>query len=342
MKPSVALETNPDAWDEFVSARPESTGYHRWAWRHVFERAFGHTTRYLSARRDGCVVGVLPLVFFESRLFGRFGVSLPFVNYGGVVAIDEEVEQALLDRAICDAQGAKLRFLELRHTAQRFADLQSRRHKVTMTLVLTPTRDKQWAAVGKKVRNQVRKAEKSGLEVRVGGQELLDPFHTVFARNMRDLGTPVYARAFFEAVLAAESGQADIFCVFHQGRAVAASLVVAHGNACEVPWASSLREFNPLCANMLLYWAMLGRAIDTGHHVFDFGRSTPSGRTFAFKRQWRAEPHVLVWEYWVAGGQSLPDFSPSSPRYRLATAVWRRLPLAIASRLGPHIVRNIP
>ena len=339
---AVRLETDAARWDEFVASRADASGYHAWGWGQVFGQAFGHDTRYLAAARDGCVVGVLPLVLFDSRLFGRFGVSLPFVNYGGVVAEDDETARALLDGAVAEARGAGLRFLELRHTSQRYQELASRRHKVAMTLALEETVDAQWRAVGKKIRNQVRKAEKSGLEAKIGGRELLEPFYDVFARNMRDLGTPVYARAFFESVLASEGDRARVYVVWHGDRAVAASVVLTHRASSEVPWASSIRDYNHLCPNMLLYWTMLREAIGRGRRRFDFGRSTPDGSTFTFKRQWGAQPRELVWEYWTEDGAPLPDFTPSSPRYRLATSVWRRLPLPVASWIGPAIVRNIP
>jgi lipid II:glycine glycyltransferase (peptidoglycan interpeptide bridge formation enzyme) len=109
-----------------------------------------------------------------------------------------------------------------------------------------------------------------------------------------------------------------------------------------VPWASAIREFNPLCANVFLYWQMLQFAVERGVHIFDFGRSTPNEGTFHFKRQWGAEPCELVWEYWTAPGKPLPDLNPANPKFDLAIRTWQRLPLPIATTLGPHIVRNIP
>src|SRR5581483_5721327 len=98
----IAISHTPEAsrWDEFVASSPQATGYHSWAWRQIFERAFGHRTEYLAASDGGRIVGVLPLVFFDSWMFGRFAVSLPFVNYGGVVAADDDVARALVDAAV--------------------------------------------------------------------------------------------------------------------------------------------------------------------------------------------------------------------------------------------------
>ena len=109
----------------------------------------------------------------------------------------------------------------------------------------------------------------------------------------------------------------------------------------EIPWASSIRDYNALCPNHLLYWHALETAITEGAEVFDFGRSTPGEGTFKFKEQWGAEPVPLHWEYWLASG-ALPDHSPKNPKFQLVIETWKRLPLAVANQLGPAIVRLIP
>jgi FemAB-related protein (PEP-CTERM system-associated) len=331
-----------DACDAYVAAHPQASTYHRPAWLEVIRAAFGHRTAYLAAETNGRVSGVLPLVFFRSRLFGRFAVSMPFLNYGGVLADSAGVEQALLDRAIEETSAAGGTHLELRHTRQHFAGLTPKRHKVAMELRLEATADAQWQALDKKVRNQVRKAEKNGLDVRQGGSELLPQFYAVFSRNMRDLGTPVYGASFFRHVVNAFPGESRLFVIVHEGRPVAASLVHWRGGRIEVPWASSIREFNPLCANVLLYWHMLRFAVERGFAAFDFGRSTPGEGTYQFKQQWGAAPRELVWEYWMNGGATVPELSPKNPKFEFAIRTWQRLPVGIATRLGPLVVRNIP
>lgn len=331
-----------DICDAYISRQPSASAYHRPMWLDVIRRSFGHETRMLAVDSDQGVVGVLPLVFFRSRLFGRFAVSMPFFNYGGVLASSPEAEAALLQRAIEETRQAGGAHLELRHTQQRFPALTPRRHKVAMFLPLAPSPDAQWQALDRKLRNQVRKAEKSGLEVTIGGVELVGDFYTVFCRNMRDLGTPVYSRTFFEEVLRAVSQRGRVFVVRHQGRPVAASITHVHGGTMEVPWASAIRDFNPLCANVLLYWEMLKYATTEGLKTFDFGRSSPDAGTFHFKRQWGAIPQPLVWEYWSAAPGEARDLSPSNTQFGLAIRLWQRLPVGVASFIGPHVVRNIP
>lgn len=338
----VASADSQREWDEYVKAHAASTGYHLWAWRHVFERAFGHATEYLIARRQTDVVGVLPLVIFRHALFGRFAVSLPFVNYGGVVADDEPAARALLTRATEIASDRGLAHVELRHQASRFHELPSKQHKVAMTLALPATVDEAWARLDRKVRNQVRKAEKSGLIAEAGGRELVSAFYDVFAHNMRDLGTPVYSRRLFEEVFAEFPRATRVFVVRHESKTVAAGIAYRHRDTIEVPWASSLAAYKSRCPNNLLYWRVIERAIQDGATLLDFGRSTPDEGTYRFKRQWGAEPHPLLWEYALTGRDALPDRSPKNPKLAAAIAVWSRLPLFITNALGPQIVRFIP
>jgi CelD/BcsL family acetyltransferase involved in cellulose biosynthesis len=94
--------------------------------------------------------------------------------------------------------------------------------------------------------------------------------------------------------------------------------------------------------NTLLYWEQLRFAVSAGYRVFDFGRSSLDSGTYDFKRQWGAEPVPLNWQYWLAPGQGMPGLTPSSPKFRLAVRAWQHLPLAIANRLGPRLVKDLP
>ena len=333
---------NAAEWDEYVQAQPDASGYHAWAWKSVFERAFNHRTVYLEARRDGEITGVLPCVVFRSWLFGRFMVSLPFVNYGGVLASDAEAADALLHAAHAEAKARRCAHVELRHIERLYPDLPVKQHKVAMTLALPACAADAWDAIDRKARNQVRKAQKSGLDVITGGAELVGDFYRVFAVNMRDLGTPVYSRVFFETVLATFPDRAQVSVVRHERRAVAAAITLKHRDRIEVPWASSLREYRAFCPNNLLYWSIIERAIQAGCRVLDFGRSTQGEGTYEFKRQWGAVAAPLSWEYLLTNRRDLPDQSPANPRFRTAIALWQRLPVTFTTAVGPAIVRSIP
>lgn len=312
-------------------------------WLSVLAEAFGHTPYALEAVEEGRTVGYLPLAFVRSLLFGRFLVSLPYLNSNGMQADHETAARVLIDRAVQLADRLDARHLELRHERPCVHPALGGKmlSKVHMRMPLPGSTEALSKAVGSKVRNQIRKAEKAGLTVDWGGAGLVPAFYEVFARNMRDLGTPVYGRGLMDAILRHFPADAEL-CVVRQGAVPVASGLLLHGyGVSEVPSASSLREYNATCANMLLYWHMLDRAVQRGQRVFDFGRSTVDGSTYKFKKQWGAQPEPAVWQYYHRTGAPA-DLRPDNPRYRRLIRLWQRLPVPVTRWIGPLIARGIP
>jgi serine/alanine adding enzyme len=313
------------------------------AWMTVLERGLGHTPYCLEAVAERKTVGVLPLTYVRSLLFGRFLVSLPYLNYGGPTADDPATARLLLDEAVALADRLKVRYLELRsETAAdhpKFA--RARADKVHMRLSLPATAGTLWDQLSTKVRNQVRKGQKSGLTVAWGTHDVLPEFHDVFSANMRDLGTPTYGKKLFAAALDQFPGRAELFVVRADGKPVAGGLLMHGWGVTEVPSASSLRSYNHTCANMLLYWNLLQRSVERGQGVFDFGRSSQDSPTFRFKKQWGAEPVAAEWQCYARSGSSA-DMRPDNPSYGRLVRIWQRLPLWLTRLLGPSIVRGIP
>jgi len=336
---SLAAGGDAGAWEAYVDARGDAAGYHSWRWRRVFADAFGHEPVYLTAREGAVITGVLPMVQIKSLIFGRTLTSLPFLNYGGVMADAPEIGRGLIEAAHEEARARRCSHVELRHVDAQFSDLPCKRHKVSMRLPLAPS---MFDRLDRKVRNQIRKAEKSGLVVERGGESLVGDFYAVFARNMRDLGTPVYSRRLFEEVMRAFPDRAQLHVVRLNGAPVAAGLTYRTPTMVQLPWASSIRSYNALCPNVLLYWDAIQFAQQSGAAVFDMGRSTPNEGTFKFKAQWGAEPVPLNWEYRLSTPGELPNVSPANPKYQLAIALWQKLPLSVTTRVGPMIVRAIP
>ncbi len=328
----------------FATARGPVALGHDPRWLPVLRDGLRHDVYAVEARTaDGQTCGFLPLAYVSSALFGRFLVSLPYLNSNGVLAVSPDVQTALVDRAVEMADELNVRHLELRGEAPiDHAMLNGKlTSKVHMRLKLPTTADALWKKYDAKVRNQVRKGEKSDLTVRWGGPDKLDDFYAVLSHNMRDLGTPIYAKNFFAAILATFPGQAELCVVSAGPRPVAAALLL-HGNGItEVPTASSLREFNPTCANMLMYRHLVDRAVERGQAVFDFGRSTTDGPTFKFKKQWGADAHPATWQYHLRTGE-LGEMRPDNPRYQRAIQLWQRLPVRVTQWIGPQIVRGIP
>ena len=312
-------------------------------WVKAISSSLRQTPYFFEARADDKLVGVLPLVYVRSLLFGRFLVSLPYVNWAGVVADDDEISKALIDRAIELADELDVRYLELRHLHE--IDHPSLTQKLTskmqMRLPLTALPDDAWKGLKSVVRTQVRKAAKNGVVLEWGGPSLAGEFYDVFSRNMRELGTPVYPRRLFQNIVEGLPDQAEFGVARLKGRAIAGCLAIHGEGLTEVPSASALRAYRGTAANSLMYWHAIERAVERGQSAFDFGRSTVGGPTYIFKKKWGARPEPAVWQYYVRKGHA-QDMRPDNEKFRLAISLWRRLPLSVTRLLGPAIVRGIP
>ncbi len=330
----------PQEWDAFVRRQPGWTHFHLHGWRQVMEAALGHDTVHLAIRDGGALAGVLPLVRVRSALFGHYLVSMPFVNYGGPLGEPEAVRALALEAArIAGDGGAKL--LELRSARALPIELPVSHRKVTVVMDLPGDADALMKAFPAKLRSQVRRPEKEGVTYAFGPDQVA-PFHDVFARHMRDLGTPAQGKGLFEEISRAFPQDAWFGCAYLGGRAIAAGAGFRWGGEFEMTWASALSEFNRTSANMGLYRAFMERAIGEGCTRFNFGRCTPGSGTHRYKLQWGGRDEPLWWYQYSSGGAPVATPSPDQGAYSWGPRLWKHLPLPLATALGPRIVRLIP
>ncbi len=333
---------DPVGWDAFVESSPDARNYHRWIWRRVIQETYGHAPYYLAATSGGQIEGVLPLIFVKSRLFGDSLVSMPFFSYGGALTNSEPARQALVAKAVEFAQVLRARTLELRQATPDIRGWHTVTEKVTMEVQIPSDAAEVWNRLNPKIRKRVRHSRKSGLTARWAGGDALEDFYGVFAANMRNLGTPVYPRAWFSNICAYLPAQTRILTVLDEGQPVAAAFLHVFRDTVELPWAVSLPDSRKNFSPLLLYWTLLEWAAENGFRRVDLGRCTPGGGNYQFKHHWGCEEKPLCWSYWLPAGAELPRRHADSSALRWAVQTWKRLPLAVANALGPRIVRGMP
>ncbi len=327
-------------WDAFVRAQAGWTHFHLAGWRRVFQEVFRHQCFYLEARDPaGVLEGVLPLVRVRSVLFGHYLVSLPFVNYGGPLGSERAV-RALAGWAAERAREDGVKLLELRSRRELPLDLPVSHRKVTVVLDLPTDTERLMKSFDSKLRNQVRRPEKEGVAVRFGPDQV-GPFFRVFSHHMRDLGTPTQPRRLFE-VIAEVFPDAWFGCAWLGEEPIAAGAGFVWGNEFEMTWASSLHSHSRIAPNMGLYWAFMRRAVEQGLTLFNFGRCSPGAGTHRFKRQWGSRDEQLWWYQVTPGGGEAATPSPDQGAFSWGPRVWQRLPVGLATALGPRIVRYLP
>ncbi len=330
--------------EAFVTAAAEGTAFHRPAWVLSVSKACGHEWRYLLAEDgDGILQGILPLHLIHSALFGRALVSSGFAVGGGILSDNDQAIQLLADEAWKFAERHSFPSVELRGGPvpdQRWLHVEG--VYAGFVVSLADDDDSQLLAIPRKQRAEVRKGLNNDLMVRVGtGQQDRADHYTVYAESVRNLGTPVFPKDLFNQVLDGFGNDADILTVLHEGKPVASVLSLYHKQTVMPYWGGGTWEARRLRANDLMYYALMNHARERGCRTFDFGRSKFGTGAFSFKKNWGFEPQALSYATRTTEGETARDVNPMSPKYRAQVALWQRLPLGVANRIGPIIAKGL-
>ena len=340
---SVAKPKELSRINDYLSNSPHAVPYHHMQWLQAVKKAYGFDYDYLIAETDDNIVGVLPLCRFKS-LTGKSSLcSLPFCDIGGVVADTEEVKETLVQYALNLADQLQATPLELRQRyngQQQNVDLTNR--KVSMLLDLPESAESLLSGFKSKLRSQIKKSEKNGLQFDIANDaKSIDDFFYVFSRNMHVLGSPTHSIKWFQSLSEMYQENMVVGRVWFEGNIVGSGILLFSGNNVSIPWASTLRDYNRLAPNMMLYWNLLRVSCERGCKQFDFGRSTFDEGTYKFKLQWGAKPVLLDWLYLDKQG-ALEEISSQKGKFRnIAETVWRKLPLSVVNTIGPRMRRHI-
>jgi FemAB-related protein (PEP-CTERM system-associated) len=335
-----ALTTETVEWDAFVRSSAHGSPFHLLAWKRVVETAFGHRPHYLMAAGPDRVEGVLPL--FEVRgLFGGRGlVSVPYGVYGGICATSPEARAALLAAAARLAREQRADYVELRHRSDQQVDLPTKSLYVTFARPISSDPEENMAAVPRKQRRMIRQGAKFGLRAEFGLQHL-EAFYEVYAESVRNLGSPVFPRTLFQAMVQEFKQECELLTVWREQRLLSGVLTLLYEDQALPYYGGAVPEAVQFAANDFMYWELMSRVAAAGCRVFDFGRSREGTGPYHFKRHWGFEPQPLPYQYILRRG-AIPNLSPSNPKMRVAIATWKRLPLAVTNALGPRLTRYLP
>ncbi len=329
--------------DEYLLAKPQASPYQHMQWLVAVKNAYGFDYSYLLAKVENQLVGVLPVCIFRG-LGGKKNIcSLPFCDVGGVLADSSEIKDALIQHALKIVDQQQATSLEIR---QRVTELEVNEcmteQKVSMLLELPDSADALFSGFKAKLRSQIRKAEKNGLSFDCANdKKSIEDFYYVFTRNMHNLGSPTHSKKWFHALRESYGKDLLVGRVWFEDKIVGSGILLFSGGNVSIPWASTLRDYNRLAPNMLLYWNLLRVSCERGCRQFDFGRSTFGEGTFKFKKQWGAKPVLLDWQTLDKQG-ALAEMSGSKSRVRdMVETVWKKLPLPVANTIGPHLRRHI-
>lgn len=328
----------------YVHEQRDGTPFHLPAWSKAVAAGCGQTAHYLVAERDvQGIVGVLPLTELHSPLFGRVLASAGFGVGGGVLADKPEIARLLGEACWQLAERLSCPSVELRGGPRPGPEwMVDDTHYLGFERPLAADDDAELLAIPRKQRAEVRKSLDTDLSISVGQNSVdIADQYAVYAESVRNLGTPVFPRRLFTQMLHHFGKAADVLVVRHDGAAVAGVLSIYWRGTVYPYWGGGTAAARRLRANDRMYFELMRHARNRGCTRFDFGRSKVGTGAAAFKKNWGFEPRPLTYYDRVAPGASIRDANPLNPKYRLQVALWQKLPLGVANRVGPLIARGL-
>ncbi len=326
-------------WDAYVLAHPDATFFHRAGWQRVIKKAFGHHTHFLLAEHAGGIVGVLPLAEINSRLFGHGLGSLPFCAYGGILAEHDAASHALDAAAQALAKELKVGALEYRNQLAHHADWPAKDLYVTFKKTIQPEVEANMNAIPRKQRAMVRKGIKAGLVGEIDNDTTR--FFQAYSASVHRLGTPVFSRTFFRLLKEEFGDDCEVLTITLDGKVISSVMSFYFRDEVLPYYGGGVDAARAVAGNDFMYWDLMRRACERGLKVFDFGRSKRGTGSFDFKKNWGFEATPLYYEYFLVADTEIPEINPLNPKYRLFIQAWKKMPLALANVIGPHIVKNL-
>jgi len=329
-------------WDQYLMNHPQGNFYQRYGWKDINQRNFGHSCYFRVAKENGTIVGLFPVVHIRSLIFGNILSSMPFVNFGGICSDSDAITQELINDASKLTEKCNADYMEIRSTQTYTSKMPTSENKVSMTLDLKDDPDILWRNFKSKHRTNIRRVYKNNVHVKHGRQELLDIFYNLISRSWKGLGTPIYRKSYFADILETFPEETRIFVAFHNNTPIATAFNGYYKDTAEGMWAGALPQERSIQANYVLYWEMIKHACENGYQHYHLGRSSINSGAEVFKKKWHAYSTQLYWQYVLHRCPDIPQLNVSNPKFDLAIKVWRILPLALTTTLGPLIAKSIP
>ncbi len=342
---SVSGQSDADAWDQYVDQHADGTFFHLYGWGRVIANVYGYEPLYIIARRNDKIVGVLPLLDVRSLLLGRSLISTALTTGGGPIGDDDTVVKSLADAATSLGRERRVKYIELRGdwSADENWLIKSGKY-ATFQYRMPKDEAENFSKIPRRRRAQIRKAKQSADEgvLRMRYDQDPEMFYSLYARALRDHGTPVFPQKFVSELMQVFQDQIEISFVDFQGKPVATLLTFYYKDSLLLYYAGSSVEAKAARANDYHYWSLMRRAVERGCATLDFGRSKVDSGPYQFKTLWGIEPEPLAYQYKLITARDMPDINPNNPKFYYFTKIWQRLPLSIANGVGPKLAPNFP
>lgn len=332
---------------EFLESHPERAVFHAPQWHQFVEDVYGHRCLYWAATVERRILGILPVTVVRHPLAGTKMVALAYQMHSGMpLGTGEEIQEFLIDAALSAARRKQARYLEIRtrgkiEALDRLGFVSPDPELVVTT---TPLAGLRLSQIRRGHRGEVRYASRRGVTVaESNSMDDLRQFYRLYLHESRALGVPRPGWSFYRA-LKENLGESCrlLTATAESGEMLGALLLLDDGiNVFARDGAYSSPAALRLKIGKALFWRALEDAAGRGNQSFHFGISWVRNEgLIKWKEGWNGTTRP-IYQYSYSFGSRSPTSDSYFSGFRLAKAIWRRLPMPVAERLGHQVTRWI-
>ena len=331
-------------WLPFLDATAGATVFHHPAWIAPLMEAYGYRAASLGCFEDETLVGVLPMLEIRSRLTGRRAVALPFSDYGGSVAVDDQVHGILLDAALARGRERGWAYVEMRSAVQHAHARESgvfKRHQ----LVLGTDPERLYKMFDKsQTQRGLGKFQKSGAIIeRSAGREALRSFMALNYLTRRKHGLPPQPDRFFDGVQnhVLDKGLGFVSLARREGKLLAACVFMMYKDTVYYKYGASDDEGLAHRPNHGIMWDAMRWGIAKGYRTLDFGRSDLDGEgLIKFKRGWGTTETDITYAHVGVAGVPAPGSVGGGFLERVKPVI-QRVPVPLLKVIGRVLYEHV-
>lgn len=276
--------------------RNSASIFSRAEWSKVLEEGFDSNVVSYCLRKNGKIVLTLPGIILDFRVIKMFYSNIPYGGFSG----ESEYIPEFLDILESKLKKEHIHFIRVGKNFQaQFPELEGYHKEEAYTHLLDTgqmTEELLWTNYKKRVRRDIRKAEKSGVTiVEVKDAKEIDILFDLYLETMRrNEAYNTWTRKALHAIHyhLVQKGQAKILLAKVEGEIAAGMILILSPDTTYYFFAASSQKYLSMCPNDLLVHHGICLSIRAKRRFFDLMASQKEDiALMTFKEKWGAQKH---------------------------------------------------
>ena len=306
--------------------------FNREEWFRVLQEGFNIPVVAYCLEKDGKICIVLPGVIFNFSIIKMFYSNIP---YGGFVGDFQLISTSLVlfEKSLRE-DGIHLIRIG-RNLNGKFPDLDGYGQEIAFTHLIDLQGlnvEQLWKGYKKRVRRDIRKAEKSGISIHEATHPgEIDVLFGLYLETMRrNEAYNIWTKKMFNAIYRdlAQQGKAAILLAKLKDEIIAGIILLFSPETIYYFFAASAQKYLSLCPNDLLVHHGICLTIRKGIRYFDLMTSQKEDSALMnFKEKWGAEKH--------------PFYFYEKSLTRIRPWLWKRVWRLMNTSIGVRLMRSL-